>query len=127
MLFDFESCTTAVLTLADLCQQCRDIQLIALNHISDFIAQQATKDKCTETLMSVKFDDASFDEDIKNLIGQVEQGLLLVKKEESHLPMEITISDDEEVKVETKNFATSHVSQIKGRRQLDFCKEGKRN
>jgi hypothetical protein len=127
MLFDLESCTTAVLTLAVLCQQCGDIQLIALNHISDFIPQQATKEKCTETLMSVKFDDASFDEDIKNLIGQVEQGLLLAKTEERHLPMEITISDDEEVKVETKNFATSRVSQIKGRRQLDFCKEGKRN
>jgi hypothetical protein len=77
--------------------------------------------------MSVKTDDSTFDEDIKNLIGQVEQGLLLAKTEESHLPMKITISDDEEVEVEPKKFATSRDSQAKGRRQLDFCKERKRN
>lgn len=40
--------------------------------------------------------------------------------------MEITISDDEETKIETQKFATLNVIQSKGRRQLDFHPEGKR-
>jgi hypothetical protein len=90
----------------------------------------ATNEDCNETHMDVKKDfslNASFEEDIRCLLGQEETMSVPSKTEASPLQLEVTITDDDEDTKLPAMISHAHDSHIKGRRQLQFEHEGGKN